>query len=109
MKINEDKLRDAIILKFETQGKFAKKAGLTDSQVSNGIKNQSVQFLNACRKVGLDLDLLNEEEFKQTSNLSYRIKLAESRIKELEDIVGKQKNLIESYELILKNTLLEKQ
>ncbi len=108
MKINEPKLRNAIILKFGTQGKFAKAAGLTDAQVSNGIKNQTVHFMNACRKSGIDLDLLNEEELTKTRNLSYRIKLAESRVKELEDIVDKQKNLIASYELILKNKLLEK-
>lgn len=108
MKINKDKLRDAIILKFGTQGKFAKAAGLTDAQVSTGIKSQTVHFLNACRKSGLDLDLLNEEELTKSNNLTYKLKLAESRIKELEDIVGKQKNLIESYELILKNKLLEK-
>ena len=109
MKINEDKLREAILLKFETQAKFAKKAGLNDAQVSTGIKNQTVHFLNACRKVGIDLDALNEEESTKTNNLTYRLKITESRIKELEDIIDKQKNLIESYELILKNKFLEKQ
>ena len=107
MKIKEAKLRDAIIKQFGTQGNFAKKAGLNDGQVSRGIKMQTVQFMQACRRAGLDVDLLDEEELTKASNLSYRLKIADSRIKELEDIVDKQKNLIASYELILKSKLIE--
>lgn len=108
MKINETKLRDAIIQQFGTQKKFAKATGLSDPQVSNGIKNQTVHFMNACRKAGLDLDLLNEEEATKISNLSYKLKLAESRIKELETLLSQKDNLIKSFETILQNRFNEK-
>jgi isocitrate dehydrogenase len=108
MKINENKLRDAIIQKYDSQAKFAKAAGLSDPQVSNGIKTQTVHFLNACRKAGIDLDLLNEEESTKKNNLSLRLKLAETRVKELETLLEQKDNIIKSYETIFQNRFNEK-
>jgi hypothetical protein len=66
--------------------------------------------LEMFKKGGIDIDaLLLEEEGKRKGNLEYQLKVAEKRIEELEDIVEKQKNLLNSYESILKSKLIEKQ
>lgn len=110
MKIDEDKLKAAIRAKYGTQAEFANKLGIREGVVSRALKSQSPKALEIFKKGGIDVDaLLLEEEGKRKGNLEYQLKVAEKRIEELEDILEKQKNLLNSYELILKSKLIEKQ
>ncbi len=116
MRIDENKLKEAIQAKFGTQAKFAIKLGVKESVISRGIKHQSPKYLALFKKGGIDIDaLLLAEEGKRKGNLDYQLKVAEKRIQELEEML-KQKDkfleqkdiLIKSYEVIFKSQLIEK-
>jgi hypothetical protein len=113
MKIDEFRLKEAIASKFGSQAKFAKKMGLTEGQVSRGIKVQPAKFMVILREAGINIDsLLGNEEWNKKENIAFQLKIADKRIKELENVIESQKNLIASqkdliasYELILKRQL----
>ena len=108
MKVDEFKLKEAIIDKYGNQATFAKKLGLSEPQISRGIKSQSPKFISLCKKAGIDIDsLLDEEELSKSSTAALKLKVAEKRIKELENLVENQNHLIASYEAILKSKLKE--
>ena len=116
MKIDEQKLKDSIITKFGTQANLAEKLNVSEGVITRGIKYQSPKYLALFKKGGIDIDaLLLEEEGKKKGNLEYQLKVADKRIKELEDLLEQKNrfleqkdNLIKSYELIFKSQLIEK-
>ncbi|MFZ0452914.1 MAG: DUF739 family protein [Ignavibacteriaceae bacterium] len=109
MKINESRLKEAITDKYGTQVKFAAKMGLSEGQVSRGIRSQSSSFLSILKKGGIDIDsLMLDEEGKKKDNIEYYLKNAEKRIKELEALLVQKDNLIKSYELVMKEQFKEK-
>ncbi len=111
MKIDENKLRAAIIAKFGTQVKLADKLGVKDGVISRGIKYQTPKYLAMFKEGGIDIDaLLLEEEGKKKGNLEYQLKVTEKRINELEtllvqkdSLLEQKDNLIKSYELVIKD------
>jgi len=109
MKIDESKLKEAIRTKFGSQVNFANELGVGEAVITRGIKYQSPKYLAMFKKGGIDIDaLLLEEEGKKKGNLEYQLKVAEKRIKELEEMLEQKDNLIKSYELIFKSQLIEK-
>ncbi|MFZ0456211.1 MAG: hypothetical protein WAM24_20850 [Ignavibacteriaceae bacterium] len=117
MKISEAKLREAIVKKFGSQANFAKKMGLTEGQVSRGIKSQTTKYILKFRESGINIDsLMQDEEGKRKGNLEFELKIAEKRIKELEallvqkdSLLEQKDNLIKSYELVMKEQFKDKQ
>ena len=117
MKIDENKLKEAIREKYGTQANFAKKMGLKEAAVSRAIKSQTARYLSKFKKGGIDIDvLLLDEEGKRKGNFEYQLKLAEKRIKELvalleqkDNLLEQKDNLIKSYESVIKNQFKDKQ
>lgn len=117
LKIDENKLKEAIQKKYGTQVNFAEKLGVREGVISRGIKYQSPKYLTMFKKGGIDIEaLLLEEEGKKKGNIEYQLKVAERRIKELETLLEQKDNLLEqkdnlirSYELVMKNQFKEKQ
>lgn len=113
MRIDEYKLKEAIAAKYKNQANFARKMDLTEGQVSRGIKSQTAKFISILKRADIDIDsLIIDEEGKKRDNIAFQLKIAEKRIKELENVIDSQKNLIASqkdliasYELILKRQL----
>ena len=61
------------------------------------------------KKGGIDTDgLLLEEEGKKTGNMEFQLKVAEKRIKDLEEMLEQKDNLIKSYEVIFKSQLVKR-
>ena len=109
MKIDEQKLKDAIITKFGTQANLAENLNVSEGVITRGIKYQSPKYLALFKKGGIDIDaLMLEEEGKKKGNLEYQLKVTDKRIKELEEMLEQKDNLIKSYELIFKSQLIEK-
>ncbi len=106
MGIDPEILRKAIIDKYGSQSEFANKMGLSDSQVSRGVKNQSVKFMSLAKKAGINIDMLtNEDENKKFGKAGQRAKASEKRIKELEELVESQKDLLKAYQIFIDNQL----
>jgi len=102
MLINENRLREAIIEKFGSLGKFAKSIKYSDTQISRSIKKQSVKFIVACKKAGIDIDgIIAEQEIINNGDKGSKIADCYKRIRELENLVNDQKQLMDRQENLL--------
>ena len=102
MLISEEKLREAILEKYETLQEFAEEIGYSNTQISRAIKKQSVKFIVACKKAGIDIDgIMIEEEALRKDGMQDKLKAAYHRIKELEMLVEDQKDLVKHYKEII--------
>ena len=102
MLINVDKLKEAIIAKYETQQNFAKKIKYAEAQITRSIKTQSPKFILACKRAGIDTDrLIREQNELKAEDKTEKLAAAQRRIKELEQLVEDQKELINYYKQII--------
>ena len=70
MLIEVEELRAAILEKYGTQYKFAKKAGYAEPQISRALQTQSPRFLQACKKAGVDILALVEKDLESVKKLN---------------------------------------
>lgn len=109
MLVNEAKLKETILDKFDTLLEFADEIGYAENQIYRAIKTQSARFIAACKKAGIDVDkLILEEEALKKEELPDKLKAAYSRIKELEKLVEDQKDLIKYYKEIIEGVKRQK-
>lgn len=102
MLIDIDRLREEILAKYETQQVFAKKIKYSESQIGRALKTQSPKFLLACKKAGIDIDrLVREQSEIKSGDKTEKLIAAQRRIKELEQLVADQKELINYYKSIV--------
>lgn len=109
MLISEIKLKESILSKFDSLQEFAKQIGYSETQISRAIKTQSVKFIAACKKAGIDIDeiILEEEAFKK-DDVSDKLKAAYKRIQELEKLVEDQKDLVKYYKEMIEEIRQQK-
>ena len=96
-KIAPEDLKELILIKFGSLDNFAKKAGLNNSQVSVGLKQQTARFIAIVKKLGIKIETNNdgknnvgsEENKNQIKNLVDRVASLEKIIKEKEPITEK--------------------
>ena len=101
-KIAPEDLKELILIKFGSLDNFAKKAGLNNSQVSVGLKQQTARFIAIVKKMGIKIETSDEgknkvgsEESKnQIKNLVDRIASLETIIKEKEQVIEHQNNML---------------
>ncbi|MBS4036203.1 MAG: hypothetical protein KGZ85_17200 [Ignavibacterium sp.] len=102
-KIPEHILKDAIVLKFGTLSKLAKKMGLSKAYVSRGIALQNSGFITNLEKAGLKMkDVYSMVDAERSDELD-KIASLESRILELEKLIQEKDKII-----VHQNTLLDK-
>jgi len=104
MAIEPQRLKRAIIEKFGSQAEFARKTGYQQAQISRAIKTQSIKFMTACKKAGIDVDrIIFEEQTLPKDEIGKKLIEAYKRIKELESLVEDQREIIQAYKEIQKD------
>lgn len=101
-KIEPEDLKELILIKFGSLDNFAKKAGLNNSQVSVGLKQQTARFMALVKKLGIKIDqngdgqkkISNEDIKNQLQNYQDRIASLETIIKEKEKVIEHQNNML---------------
>lgn len=101
-KIAPEDLKELILIKFGSLDNFAKKAGLNNSQVSVGLKQQTARFIAIVKKLGIKIETSDdgknkvgsEESKNQIKNLVDRIASLEKIIKEKEQVIEHQNTML---------------
>lgn len=101
-KIEPEDLKELILIKFGSLDNFAKKAGLNNSQVSVGLKQQTARFIAIVKKMGIKIETSDEGKKKasdqdinnQLKNLQDRLASLETIIKEKEKVIEHQNNML---------------
>lgn len=101
MLIEVEELRAAILEKYGTQYKFAKKAGYAEPQISRALQTQSPRFLQACKKAGIDIDGLIRRQKDREEIKNLKVNDPQRRIMELEQLVKDQKEIIDLMKKVL--------
>lgn len=103
MLIEVEKLREKILDRYGTQAKFAKAIGYSDTQINRALHTQSPKFLLACKKAGIKIDELIEQQTKiKESGSNKKIKEMIEKIDELNSIIESQKMIIEQLKEIIR-------
>ncbi len=103
MLVDVEKLREKILERFGTQAAFAKAIGYSDTQINRALHTQSPKFLLACKKAGIKIDELVEQQSKiKEYGSNKKIKELMEKINELNDIIESQKMIIEQLKEIIK-------
>ncbi len=103
MLIEVEKLREKILDRYGTQAKFAKAIGYSDTQINRALHTQSPKFLLACKKAGIKIDELIEQQTKiKESGSNKKIKELIEKIDELNSIIESQKMIIEQLKEIIR-------
>ena len=102
-KIEPEELKELILIKFGSLDNFAKKAGLNNSQVSVGLKQQTARFMALVKKLGIKIEINNEGK-KSISNEDIRnqLKNTQDRLASLESILKEKEQIIEHQNNMLK-------
>jgi len=101
-KIAPEDLKELILIKFGSLDNFAKKAGLNNSQVSVGLKQQTARFMAIVKKLGIKIDqngdgkknFSNEDIRNQLKNTQDRLASLETILKEKEQVIEHQNNML---------------
>ena len=101
-KIESEDLKELILIKFGSLDNFAKKAGLNNSQVSVGLKQQTARFMAIVKKLGIKIDQngdgkknsTNEDIRNQLKNTQDRLASLETILKEKEQVIEHQNNML---------------
>ncbi len=101
-KIASEDLKELILIKFGSLDNFAKKAGLNNSQVSVGLKQQTARFMAIVKKLGIKIDqngdgkknISNEDIRNQLKNTQDRLASLETILKEKEQVIEHQNNML---------------
>lgn len=101
-KIAPEDLKELILIKFGSLDNFAKKAGLNNSQVSVGLKQQTARFIAIVKKMGIKIETSDdgknkvgsEESKNQIKNLVDRVTSLEKIIKEKEQVIEHQNTML---------------
>lgn len=102
VKIASEDLKELILMKFGSLDNFAKKAGLNNSQVSVGLKQQTARFMALVKKLGIRVDSIDdgkkkdsfEEIRNQLKNTQDRLASLETILKEKEQVIEHQNNML---------------
>lgn len=108
MLINVEDLRAAILDKYGTQYKFAKKAGYAEPQISRALQTQSPRFMLACKKAGIDVDGLIRKQKEREEIKALKVNDPQRRIMELEQLVKDQKEIIDLMKKVLEKVGIDK-
>jgi hypothetical protein len=108
MLIDVEILRTAILEKFGTQYKFAKKAGYAEPQISRALQTQSPRFMLACKKAGIDVDGLIRKQKEREEIKALKVNDPQRRIMELEQLVKDQKEIIDLMKKVLEKVGIDK-
>lgn len=102
-KIEPEDLKELILIKFGSLDNFAKKAGLNNSQVSVGLKQQTARFIAIVKKMGIKIET-SEEGKKNASSEDIRnqLKNTQDRLASLETILKDKEQIIEHQNNMLK-------
>ena len=88
-KIAPEDLKELILIKFGSLDNFAKKAGLNNSQVSVGLKQQTARFIAIVKKMGIKIETSDDGKNKVGSEESKnQIKNLVDRVTNLEKIIN---------------------
>lgn len=101
MSIKVELLREAILEKYGTQQKFAKKTGYAEAQISRALVTQSPKFIQVCRKAGIDIDALKKKQYELEVMEKLKLNDPQRRIMELEQLVKDQKEIIDLVKKVL--------
>lgn len=96
-------LKELILIRFGSLDSFAKKAGLTNSQVSVGLKQQTARFMAIVKKLGVKIDISNgngkresaDETKSKLKNCEDRLASFETILKEKDKIIEHQNNMLQ--------------
>jgi len=103
IKLPPEDLKELILIKFGSLDNFAKKAGLNNSQVSVGLKQQTARFISIVKKLGVKIDISNEDRKKDSAdNTKNMLKNCEDRLSSLESILKEKDQIIEHQNNMLK-------
>ena len=102
-KIAPEDLKELILIKFGSLDNFAKKAGLNNSQVSVGLKQQTARFMSLVKKFGIKIEI-NDDGKKNASNedIKNQLKNTQDRLASLETILKDKEQIIEHQNNMLK-------
>lgn len=108
LKIPTADLQELIVIQFGSQSNLARKMGLDDARMSKGLRSQSAKFMARLKKAGLKVDTLqgNEESGGKGTQakmkaLNERIIVLEHLLKEKDNVIEHQSNLLERYAALL--------
>jgi len=101
-KIAPEDLKELILIKYGSLDNFAKKAGLNNSQVSVGLKQQTARFMAIVKKLGIKIaqnddgkkKVADEDIKNQMQNYQDRIASLEKIIKEKEQVIEHQNTML---------------
>jgi len=108
-KIAVDELQELINLQFGSQANLARKIGLDDARMSKGLRVQSPKFMAKLKKIGLKLENIdgsgrkgsNKDLADKLKSCQERIIVLESMLKDKNNLIEHQSNLLERYSLLL--------
>lgn len=103
VKLPPEDLKELILIKFGSLDNFAKKASLNNSQVSVGLKQQTARFMSIVKKLGVKIEMADEGK-KSISNADIRnqLKNTQDRLTSLESILKEKEQIIEHQNNMLK-------
>jgi hypothetical protein len=101
-RISPEDLKEQILIKFGSLDSFAKKAGMNNSQVSVGLKNQTARFMATVKRLGIKFDNLNAPDNKQLNDEQSLLKNCIDKVESLEQIVREKEQVIEHQNNLLK-------
>ena len=108
MLIEVEILRGAILEKYGTQHKFAKKTGYAEPQITRAMQTQSPRFMLACKKAGIDVDGLLKKQKENDEMMKLKVNDPQRRIMELEQLVKDQKEIIDLMKKVLEKIGIDK-
>ncbi len=103
VKLPPEDLKELILIKYGSLDNFAKKASLNNSQVSVGLKQQTARFMSIVKKLGVKIEMTDEGK-KSISNADIRnqLKNTQDRLTSLESILKEKEQIIEHQNNMLK-------
>lgn len=102
-KIEPEELKELILIKFGSLDNFAKKAGLNNSQVSVGLKQQTARFMAIVKKMGIKIDQNGDGKKKfAAEEFQNQIQYYQDKIASLEKIIKEKEQVIEHQNTMLK-------
>lgn len=108
MLIDVEDLRAAILEKYGTQHKFAKKTGYAEAQITRALQTQSPRFMLTCKRAGIDIDGLMKKQKEKDEMMKLKVNDPQRRIMELEQLVKDQKEIIDLMKKVLEKVGIDK-
>lgn len=108
MLIEVDDLRAAILEKYGTQHNFSKKTGYAETQLARAMQTQSPRFMLVCKKAGIDIAGLLKKQKEKNEMMKLKVNDPQRRIKELEQLVNDQKEIIDLMKKVLEKVGIDK-